>query len=619
MKTQLILLILIAACGLCLAADPSASSVLPTGYAPKNPDLALTQDGTIELVFESSKGTSAQEIFFTESTNEGRTWSTPVPISIDDSHSAAKPRIAVYQNEAHAIWQEKPGNVYEIYYSRKSGIGSSWTAPVIVSNTDEVTSQNPGIAVFRKNVANNVCVVWEDSRNGGIPEIYYNQFNHLEDVTVPNPLPNKIRLSQVNGSPSTAPAITADLSSNLSCFHVAWTDNRSGQNEIYYSSIGGSVLIETMISTDDSAVSQFPSLAASSSSLQIVWDDYKYFGLNGTDLFTRSYSLTGVAGQKQELVKNTANSTASSIISDKDGNFHLVWQDDRNGNYEIYYMKKDNVGWSSQIRLTQNSENATHPVAVAAPYPTEAGTYPSFAGTGVYIVWQESSNLYYIHLPAGGASVNTPTAVINPLNGETGIAPAVIPSATYTRELDVATVTANTVKLFEDTSSVQVNGAVSLSTDKKKISFYPQTTLKYGTTYRFELTSAITDTQGNMSVAYVCRFTTVSPEAGQPGQGLKLSAVKPYRQGTSIAFSYKLNFDPADSITSVIIKIYSMNGRLMKKIDNADKVGVECTTVWDGVNRFNDRIANGIYFYTISASTDSGKHDEYKGKFLVAD
>ncbi|MBC8184732.1 T9SS type A sorting domain-containing protein [candidate division KSB1 bacterium] len=69
-------------------------------------------------------------------------------------------------------------------------------------------------------------------------------------------------------------------------------------------------------------------------------------------------------------------------------------------------------------------------------------------------------------------------------------------------------------------------------------------------------------------------------------------------------FTYILmNDDPPD----VSIKIYTVAGRLIRVIDSAsNQIGYN-ETYWDGTDEFGDKIANGVYFYKITAKAGSEK------------
>ena len=71
------------------------------------------------------------------------------------------------------------------------------------------------------------------------------------------------------------------------------------------------------------------------------------------------------------------NSTHPDIMMGSDGNYNIVWQDDRNGNWDIYYLKVRPNGFKlvNDTRITDFGGNDTNPVLAVK-------------GDNIYIVWQ---------------------------------------------------------------------------------------------------------------------------------------------------------------------------------------------------------------------------------------
>jgi hypothetical protein len=83
------------------------------------------------------------------------------------------------------------------------------------------------------------------------------------------------------------------------------------------------------------------------------------------------------------------HSTDPGIAIDANGNLHVVWNDDRDGNYEIYYKRFDGASWGTDTRLTSADGDSR---------------YPSIAVDGlnrILVVWQDkrggegTKNIYF--------------------------------------------------------------------------------------------------------------------------------------------------------------------------------------------------------------------------------
>jgi len=589
-------------------------SIVSSSYNPLNLDITIDSSGRVSVVFQSNVN-GAYEVFYTESSDDGINWSTPKVISTEnftstDGIESTVPRIDSWSKEVFVVWRDKSyNNVNEVFYRKLTD--DKWGSIEIISDTDEIISSNPDIAVRPLDggeATSEVFVTWQDMKDGHF-EIYRTFFS--TDATNESIIKSNIgRFSQPDSFSSTNPAVSADKRSDN--FIVTWMDSRDGQPEIYYKESSGSIITDTIVSSNDGFNSQLPAIAINSNNIQFAWEDYKFYGPHKVDYATRSFSLNGTGDSidYHTLDNNENNARRPALTADSSGNFHLVWQEDTGGSYNIYYSKRDNSGWSSAMKLTDNAENSEYPAAVAS----------GINDSGVYIVWLESNQIYYIHLPSGGVSSNTPQITeMSPSDGDTDVSTAIIPSILFDKSLDPSTVTIKSVKLFMDTSSVQVSGDVKISDNDKKIVFYPGNSLTGGIKYRLDLSPSITSSDGYPIASTSIRFTVSSSESTTVTAGIKVEDVKLYRQGSSIAFQYKLDYSPSDSISNVTIKIYTLSGRLVKRIDDASFTSTTSTTVWDGYGRKGNKVSNGIYLFKIIAELTNGEKDRFSGKFLVAD
>lgn len=97
--------------------------------------------------------------------------------------------------------------------------------------------------------------------------------------------------------------------------------------------------------------------------------------------------ITRAAGKSQ-----TARSNQRCIWVDPAGTVHLIWEDDRDGNFEIYYQSLSSKGNSPQTRITKSQGESS--------FPCITGDRDT-----VYVLWQETvSNtpqLFYLRMVAG--------------------------------------------------------------------------------------------------------------------------------------------------------------------------------------------------------------------------
>jgi hypothetical protein len=167
--------------------------------------------------------------------------------------------------------------------------------------------------------------------------------------------------------------------------HVVWMDYRDGNWEIYYkrSNDGGlSWLGDTRLTTDSSD-SEYASITSSETVVHVVWIDNRD---GNWEIYYKQSTDGGINWTPDtRLTNNTADSwhpkiTVSGTV------VHVVWFDDRDGNSEIYYKCSNDGGisWLGDARLTTDPSNSYFPSVTSS-------------GTVVHVVWYDEENfeIYY--------------------------------------------------------------------------------------------------------------------------------------------------------------------------------------------------------------------------------
>jgi len=182
-----------------------------------DPAIAVDSNNHIQVVWYYYPTISNAEIYHTKSTDGGISWSTK-RLTWNTRHSYAPAIAADSNNHLHVVWQDSsPGN-WEIFYKRSTDGGTIWTTKRLTDNAD--TSSGPHVTVDSNNYLH---VTWFDSTPGN-KELYYTRSTN-GGVTWTDK-----RLTW-NPGQSESPAITADSDNHL---HLVWTDDTSGNQEIYY-------------------------------------------------------------------------------------------------------------------------------------------------------------------------------------------------------------------------------------------------------------------------------------------------------------------------------------------------------------------------------------------------
>ncbi|OFZ08628.1 MAG: hypothetical protein A2338_04530 [Bacteroidetes bacterium RIFOXYB12_FULL_41_6] len=235
----------------------------------------------------------------------------------------------------HVVWEDERQGNSEIYYKNSTDGGVTWGADTRLT-TNPYDSWNPSVTVSGLLVH----VAWYDFRDGNW-EIYYKRsadggVSWGTDTRMTN-----------NSHVSRYPC----LASSGSVVHLVWHDDRDGNYEAYYKRSeddGTSWSADTRV-TNDAANSMFPSIAISASTLHLVWFDTR--DTPNVEIYYNQSTNEGLSwGNDVQLTDSPLSSYPSVAVSGSV--VHVVWQDMRDGNNEIYYKRNptgDPVGINEPV------------------------------------------------------------------------------------------------------------------------------------------------------------------------------------------------------------------------------------------------------------------------------
>ncbi len=299
------------------------------------------------------------------------------------------PSIAVSGNNVHVAWQDMRDGNYEIYYKHSADGGITWSADIRLTN-DAGNSKSPSVAVS----GNIIHIVWFDSRDGD-EEIYYKRSTD----------------GGITWSADTRLTDCAGISQNPSVavvgnvVHVVWFDERDGNAEIYYnrSADGGVTWGGDTRLTNATGNSYTPCIAVSGSNVHVAWHDSR----DGNEEIYYKRSADGGTNWGADVrLTNAAGNSALASIAVSGNNIHIAWQDQRDGNWEIYYCHSTDGGttWGANTRLTNAAGNSR---------------YPSIAvyDNNVHLVWADERDahkrIWYKGSTDGGTTWSSDTRIVN--------------------------------------------------------------------------------------------------------------------------------------------------------------------------------------------------------------
>ncbi|UCH93135.1 MAG: exo-alpha-sialidase [Candidatus Aminicenantes bacterium] len=171
--------------------------------------IAVDSAGNIYAAwYDDEEGPTGEEIFFSRSTDNGNTWSQPVNIS-NNSEYSENPAIAVDNADGiNIVWSgATPDYNYDIYFSRSTDHGVNWNPPVNISNNPEYSTE-PDFAI---DSAGNINVVWTNvSSSPPYEEMIYFSRSIDNGITW-----NQVENISNNNTDSWRPCIAVDSLGNV--------------------------------------------------------------------------------------------------------------------------------------------------------------------------------------------------------------------------------------------------------------------------------------------------------------------------------------------------------------------------------------------------------------------
>jgi len=276
-------------------------------------------------------------------------------------------------------------------------------ANVRVDDTGTSTSeqQGPSLAV---DTTGNIYTVWDDDRGGGVghSDIYFAKSTDGGTSFGPN-----VRVDDTGTSDSwqSDTSVTVDATGNI---YVVWYDRRNGNWDMYFAkSTNGGASFGPNVRVDNSGTStseqRHPSIAVDpNGNIYVVWYDKR----NGNwDIYFAKSTNGGVSFGPNVRVDDTGASTSvqvyASVCTDANGRIYVVWIDNRNGNWDIYFARSTDGGVSFESNVQVDDGRAY----------IQSQNIPSVAADpagNIYVVWHASLtgnwDIYFARSTDGGVS-----------------------------------------------------------------------------------------------------------------------------------------------------------------------------------------------------------------------
>ncbi|HHS14371.1 MAG TPA: T9SS type A sorting domain-containing protein [bacterium] len=286
------------------------------------------------------------------------------------------------QGGAFLAWADSPLGDLDIYAQRVDGTGTPmWSAALTRICTDGGDQKFPAIAA---DGSGGVFVAWQDELSGKIAVKHLDADGNVLQLIDP---------CTASGEQTR----TAMISDGRGGVILVWTDKRNGSSsDLYAQRINGSGTLlwgsqGTAVTTAPDNQSNHAIISDGQGGVVAVWQDYRNLEY---DIYAQRIDSSGTALWSADGIEicTYSDHQLSPVITQSDTLFIIAWQDNRNGNSDVYAQALSSEGvplWSHQ----------------GIPVCTELGTQmqlsicPGPQG-GAILTWSDNRNMYDIYAQA---------------------------------------------------------------------------------------------------------------------------------------------------------------------------------------------------------------------------
>ncbi len=328
-----------------------------------NARLAIDSSGFIYVVWQDFRDGSSSRVYAQKFNTAGTPQWLPADINISNSMNMVFPDVEVDNaGNLHICWNDSSvGNQDAYLVKLRTADGSdAWGGARRVDTLADAKDQTFAVMSLSKNGGNTDSVIsFTDNRNNDL-DIYAKRYDSAR-----NPLYTEIRLNQNTINDGTNQYDSSIASDSTGMNYVAWTDERNGKKDIYGVKINsaGSLIWnpdkKLTANNADADQSQAALAIDSADNLYLAWTDDR----NGhQDIYLQKFNSNGDAQWPSDKRVNrgtdTANQYSPDIAIGQCGVIYMTWTDERQGDPDIYAQKLDldgNLLWTEDQRININS------------------------------------------------------------------------------------------------------------------------------------------------------------------------------------------------------------------------------------------------------------------------
>jgi hypothetical protein len=294
------------------------------------PQLAVDSLGNLNVVWQAQQvfDLYSWSIWFSRSGNGGASFSDPKALC-DNAEICAWPQIAIESSGAIEVVWAKALCVncdYDVFFSRSSDRGATFSASQNLSNSSESLITAPEVVVDK---GGNINVVWSKGHywSTGNADVFLSRSTDQGTTFSSRNLSDNRGLSYL-------PEVGVDALGNI---NVLWLDDVPG-GMLFSRSVNGGADFSTPknVSTPPSGIAgDLPYLAvASDGDINLAW-----WEVGRGILFSRSTDGGATFSTPETISGNASIPFFPQIMVDKSGNICVLWFDEMSGTPDVFFTR----------------------------------------------------------------------------------------------------------------------------------------------------------------------------------------------------------------------------------------------------------------------------------------
>jgi fibronectin type 3 domain-containing protein len=290
------------------------------------------------------------------------------------------------ENMAHVVWNDRRDDTLSVYYANSDIGGLSFStnikiADVEVDDLTEVLKSGPVVAADE---AGNVFIAYYTLKNGNYDILTAVSNDNGASFTAGAVLPDGDGKTQVAVDMITAGANT---------IYLTWMDYTVDNSQVMFtkSSDGGTTFGSAVKVSKGTDAAAFPRMALDSNGyIHLVWQDSRDGGFN---IYYSVSKDGGVTFSSNKLIAgvDSADQTEPAIAVDNGNHVYVTYTNVNNTESDIHFIKSLDSGdtWLNYLQISDDIENTTQKTSRMAVDSTGK----------IYVVWEDNrshrGDIYY--------------------------------------------------------------------------------------------------------------------------------------------------------------------------------------------------------------------------------